>query len=72
MNWGQNAYTFIQDIVWWLALAITSVFAAKFITKKQFVQLVGFLVLAAVVLVIIDDPSRLKTIGLGLWNAIFK
>ena len=72
MNWGQNAYNFVKDIVWWLALAVTGVFVVKFITKRQFLQLLGFAILAAIVLVIVDDPSRLKSIGVTIWTAIFK
>lgn len=72
MSWGQNAYKFIHDIIWWLGLAVTAVFVVKFISKRQFLQLLGFVILAAIVLVIIDDPARLKAIGVTMWTAIFK
>lgn len=72
MNWGQNTYNLVQGTVWWIALAATTVFAVKFISKRQFIQLGGFLILAAIVLVIIDDPSKLQMLGSNIWQAIFK
>lgn len=70
--WGKNASEFILETVWWISLAVTGFFAVKFISKRQFLQLGGFVILAAIVLVIIDDPSRLKDVGVILWNTVFK
>ncbi len=69
-EWAKNLGDWVKDGVWWLALAGTAVYALKLLSKRQFVQFGGFIVLAALVLVIIDDPAKLKTVGLYLYNKV--
>jgi cell division protein FtsW (lipid II flippase) len=71
-NWGQNTYTFVQQQVWYIALLIVAIISVKFIAKKMWVQLGGFLLLSAIVLVIISGPDKLKIIGETIWNAVFR
>jgi len=71
-GWGKNTYDFVKDIAWWLALAAVVIFAVKFIAKRAWVQLGGFLFLGGVVLVIIDDPTRIQKVALTVWNFIFR
>jgi uncharacterized membrane protein len=72
IDWGQNIYNTVQGIVWWVALAVLVAFSTKFIAKRMWVQFAGFVFLAAIVLVIIDDPTRLKNIGVAIWDAVFR
>lgn len=71
-DWGKNTFDFGKDLAWWAALTAIVVFAVKFIAKRAWVQLAGFLALGGIILVIIDDPTRLKNIALTVWNFIFK
>lgn len=71
-GWGKNTYDFVKDIAWWLALAAVVIFAVKFIAKRAWVQLGGFLFLGGIVLVIIDDPTRIQKVALTVWNFIFR
>ena len=71
-DWGQNASEWIKAQVWWIALALIAIVSVKFIAKKMWVQLGGFLVLSAIILVIVDGPERLKTVGETIWNIVFK
>lgn len=71
-GWGKNTYDFVKDLAWWLALAAVVIFAVKFIAKRAWVQLGGFLFLGGIVLVIIDDPTRIQKVALTVWNFIFR
>ncbi|KAB3535643.1 hypothetical protein F8154_05795 [Alkaliphilus pronyensis] len=70
-GWGKNAFDFVKEIAWWAALTAIVVFVVKFIAKRAWVQLGGFLLLSGIVLVIIDGPERLKNIALTVWTFIF-
>ncbi len=69
--WAKNGYDWIKDGVWWISLIVVIVVAAKLLLKKMFTQFIGFAVLASIVLVIIDAPERLKSIGTTIWSIIF-
>ncbi|MDK2919619.1 MAG: hypothetical protein PWQ37_2352 [Candidatus Petromonas sp.] len=70
-TWAKNTYDWVKDGVWWFALAVIAWIAVKLLLKKMFAQFAGFAVLGAIVLVVIDDPVKLKTLGTTLWNIIF-
>ncbi len=70
-GWGQNAFSFIQETVQYIALAIVVVYAAKFIAKRAWVQFGGFVLLASIVLFLIGAPESLKSVGTTIWNLIF-
>lgn len=70
--WAKNAYDWLKDGIWWISLIVIGWVAVKFLVKKMFAQFAGFAVLGAIVLVIIDDPAKLKTVGTTLWNIVFK
>ncbi len=70
-NWGKNTYNFVKDLAWYAALGAIVVFAVRYIAKRAWVQAGGFLFLGAIVLVIVDDPAKLKNIGTTLWNIVF-
>ncbi|EPR12059.1 TcpD family membrane protein [Ruminiclostridium papyrosolvens] len=70
-NFGQNAYTWLQSQIWFIALLIVAVICVPFIMKKMWMQLAGFLVLAAIVLYIVNDPTALKSLGSTIWSKIF-
>ncbi len=71
-GWGRNAFSFGKDLAWWGALTVIAVFVVKYMAKRAWAQVGGLAVLGAVVLVIIDDPERLKNIGLTVWNFVFR
>lgn len=70
-SFGSNLYGWLKEQIFWIALLVIAAIAVPFIMKKMWMQLAGFLVLAALVLVIVDDPSRLKTIGITIWTKVF-
>lgn len=70
-DWGKNTKDWVLEQVWYIALAIVGVVSVKFIAKKMWVQLGGFLVLSAIVLVVISGPEKLKDIGEIIWLKVF-
>lgn len=70
-DWAQNFSSWVLDGVKWILAAIIGGYSLKFIAKRQFVQFIGFLVLAAVVSVIAVGPDKLTAIGTKLWSVIF-
>lgn len=70
-DFGQNTYNWIKQQAFWIALLAVVVIAIPFIAKKMWMQLAGFLVLASLVLVIVDDPNRLKGLGTTIWTKVF-
>lgn len=70
-NFGKNAYTWLQSQIWFIALLIVAVICVPFIMKKMWMQLAGFLVLAAIVLYIVNDPTALKSLGSTIWSKVF-
>jgi cell division protein FtsW (lipid II flippase) len=70
-DFGSNSYNWLKGQVFYLALLVIAAIAVPFILKKMWMQLVGFLVLAALVLVVVDDPSKLKSIGTTIWGKVF-
>lgn len=70
-NFGQNTYDWVKAQVFWIALLVVVVIAVPFIAKKMWMQLVGFLVLASLVLVVINDPNKVKALGETIWIKVF-
>lgn len=70
-NFGENAYTWIKAQIWFIALLVVAVICVPFIMKKMWMQLAGFLVLAAIVLYIVNDPTALKSLGSTIWTKVF-
>ena len=70
-DFGRNAYSWLQDQVFWIALLVVAIVCIPFILKKMWMQLAGFIVLAAIVLFIISSPENLKTLGATIWGKIF-
>lgn len=70
-DFGKNSYDWLKEQVMWIALLVVAVICVPFIMKKMWMQLVGFLVLAAIVLFIVSSPESLKTLGATIWTKIF-
>jgi hypothetical protein len=70
-GWAKNGSDWIRSGVSYAAMAIVAFYAMKHLLKRQFMQFIGFAVLAAFVFVIIGDPSKLASIGNTLYNTIF-
>ncbi len=66
---GQSFGTWILDQAFWVALAVVAVVAIPLILKKSWVPLGIFLLVAAIVLVVISNPSRLTGLGNIIWEA---
>jgi|GEM_PF-2874263 hypothetical protein len=69
-TFGENSYNWLGGQVFYLALLMVVVIAIPFIAKKMWMQLVGFLVLASLILVIVKDPQKVKTLGEIIWQKI--
>jgi len=69
-NYGQNVFEWGKNQLWYIALLAIIIFAIKFFAKKMWVQLGGLVVLGSIVLVIVDGPEKLKSLGLTLWNIV--
>lgn len=69
-DFGKKAYDWLSEQVQWIALLVVAVICVPFIMKKMWMQLVGFLVLAAIVLYIVYTPESLKTLGSTIWSKL--
>lgn len=60
---GKNIGTWLKEQAFWLAVGVVAVVAIIFLVKRAWVQLVAFIIIAAIVLAIISSPDRLQTLG---------
>lgn len=67
---GKNLGDWLQEQVFYIALAVVAVIAVTFIVKRAWIPLAIFIVIAALVLVLIQNPERLVTLGESLWGII--
>lgn len=67
-NPGEKVGTWVKDQIFWIGVAIIAVTSIGFIAKRNWVDLGIFILIAGIVLVIISNPQRLKSIGDGLFS----
>lgn len=71
-DYGQNTYEWAKTQIFYLALVVIAFFCVKYAAKKAWAAFGGFAVLGALVLVIVDDPQKLKAVGTTIWQIVFK
>lgn len=71
-TWAKNLSSWVLDGVKAILVCVIAAFSIKFVVKRQFVQFIGFLILAAFVSVIAFGPDKLQALGNTLWGIIFK
>jgi uncharacterized membrane protein YgdD (TMEM256/DUF423 family) len=70
-TWAKNGSDWIRSGASYIVTAVIAFFAIKYLLQRKIIQFISFIVLAGLILVIVNDPGKLGTIGNGIYTAIF-
>lgn len=71
-SYAENAYNnFFKDNLLWIAVLVIIGVIILSVVKKNYVGMVGTLIIGGVILFFINSPEKLKDIGNVIGNSIF-
>jgi len=67
---GENVGSWLMEQAFWIAVGICAVVAISFLVKRAWVPFGVFFVIAAILLYIIQDPSKLTGVGEKIFTIV--
>lgn len=71
-DFGKQGGEWILDQIFWVGLVVAAIILIKFFLAGNFTKMLITAAVAAVTLVVVDDPQRLKILGDTIWTTVFK
>lgn len=65
-----NGSNFLKEGIQAIAMVFVGAIALSYLKQKQITKLIGFAVTAALILLMVFEPTALKTFGLFLWHDV--
>jgi hypothetical protein len=65
-----NGSNFLKEGIQAIAMVIVGAVALSYFKQKQITKLIGFTVTAAIILLMVFEPTALKTFGSYLWHDV--
>lgn len=69
-SYAKNASDWVKAGCSSIAIAFAAAMGLKEFIKRKFMALLGFIVLAGIALVVINDPTKLQSVGTTLYNMV--
>ena len=69
-NYGENFGKYALDQLFWVAVVLIAVALIGSAIKRNVVGIVVSIIIGAVVIGFIGDPTGIKTVGQDIWNTI--
>jgi hypothetical protein len=65
-----NGSNFLKEGLQAVAMVVVGATALSYFKQKQITKLIGFVVTAAIILLMVFEPTALKTFGSYLWHDV--